>query len=197
MDTPFHSTPVKNSPPASGRTVAAAATAEEVRAADPTTDLAGPPSSLAERSAADVRQRPSAEPQGEADVAETTVAAERRPAPPSGNAGRDDPSEGNAEAAGGEAAATAFDPAAFDEALRHVLSSAGGELLFRFTDESAAGDKIAAVRLGDGDGKLVALVILPPHGAPLRVEPAEESANPLASLAKSYASLVDAWKAAA
>lgn len=110
---------------------------------------------------------------------------------------RDHPAEGHAAGADGEAETAAFDPAAFDEALRQVLSSTGGELLFRFSEETAAGDKIAAVRLGDGDARMVALVILPAHGAPLRVEPIEESANPLAPLAESYASLVDAWKAAA
>lgn len=111
--------------------------------------------------------------------------------------GVEDPSEGSVDTEDGEGAAKAFDPAAFDEALNQVLSSAGGELLFRFTDDTAVGEKIAAVRLGDGEARLIALVILPPHGDPLRVEPVEESKNPLAALAKSYASLVDAWQAAA
>lgn len=105
--------------------------------------------------------------------------------------------EGDAESLEGEAGSSPFDPAVFDEALSRVLSSAGGEVLFRFAGDAAEGDKVAAVRLGEGEARLIALVILPPHGAPLRVEPAEESANPLAPLAKSYASLVDAWKAAA
>ncbi|HHZ10005.1 MAG TPA: hypothetical protein GX405_14635 [Rhizobiales bacterium] len=112
-------------------------------------------------------------------------------------AGVEDPAEGSADIDDGEGPAKAFDPAAFDEALNHVLSTAGGELLFRFPEDVASGEKVAAVRLGDGEARLIALVILPPHGNPLRVEPVEASENPLAALAKSYASLVDAWKAAA
>jgi len=90
-----------------------------------------------------------------------------------------------------------FDPAVFDEALNRVLSSAGGEVLFRIAGDAEEAEKVAAVRLGDGEARLIALVILPPNGAPLRVEPVDDSANPLAPLARSYASLVDAWKAAA
>lgn len=93
--------------------------------------------------------------------------------------------------------ATSFDPAVFDEALNRVLSSAGGEVLFRIAGDAEEAEKVAAVRLGDGEARLIALVILPANGAPLRVEPVDDSANPLAPLARSYASLVDAWKAAA
>lgn len=125
------------------------------------------------------------------------IVTERQPAAPASDAMRDRTTEGDAEEADGEAETAAFDPAAFDEALRQVLSSTGGELLFRFSENPGAGDKIAAVRLGDGDARVVVLVILPAHGAPLRVEPVDESANPFATLARSYASLVDAWKAAA
>lgn len=97
----------------------------------------------------------------------------------------------------GAVGAAAFDPDMFDEALDRVISSACGEILFRFTSDDADGDTVAAVRLGGGEDRIIALVILPPDGGSLRVEPVEGSVNPLAPLAKSYASLVDAWKAAA
>ena len=85
---------------------------------------------------------------------------------------------------------------AFDEAIQRVLSSSGGELLFRIPSPPAGGEEIAAVRLGQGEARLLALVILP-QGAPLRVEPVEDSANPLAPIVQSYATLADAWKTAA
>lgn len=90
----------------------------------------------------------------------------------------------------------ASDREAFDEAIQRVLSSSGGELLFRIPSQPVDGEEIAAVRLGQGEARLLALVILP-QGAPLRVEPVEDSANPLAPIVQSYASLVDAWKTAA
>lgn len=146
-------------------------------------------------------------PAGETETPAPTVVASAAPeaststavsAQDPGAVARNEEKEALAEGDGdplGEAAP--FDPAVFDEALSRVLSSAGGEVLFRFAGEVSEGDKIAAVRLGEGEARLIALVILPPNGAPLRVEPVEDSANPLAPLAKSYASLVDAWKAAA
>lgn len=190
MPTSHHSAAVESPPATTGSAIDAATTREA-----PTTDVGGTSSQRPEYSDAGVPQQPAIEPQGE--VAEAAVVAERKPAAPASDPVRDHPAEGHSAGADGEAETAAFDPAAFDEALRQVLSSTGGELLFRFSEETAAGDKIAAVRLGDGDARMVALVILPAHGAPLRVEPIEESANPLAPLAESYASLVDAWKAAA
>lgn len=97
----------------------------------------------------------------------------------------------------GAVEAAAFDPDRFDEALDRVISSACGEILFRFTGDDADGDTVAAVRLRAGEDRIIALVILSPDGGSLRVEPVDGSVNPLAPLAKSYASLVDAWKAAA
>lgn len=189
MDTPQH--PAPNHPPASDHAPATAEAHAPGAATDVASQSPGPQTPEAEPFEVHPEQQPSTAPQGTAD-------ASAEPASTPVSAVEDgDPSEGSAESLDSEAAGAAFDPAAFDAALNQVLSSAGGELLFRFAEDSAAGDKIAAVRLGDGEARLIALVILPPHGAPLRVEPAEESANPLAPLAKSYASLVDAWKAAA
>lgn len=122
------------------------------------------------------------------DEADTAVPMEQRPtdAPAPDD---DRPSD--------EAGSASLAPATFDEALERVISAAGGEILFRLTADEAYGDTVAAVRLGIGDDRLIALVILPPDGEPLRVEPVDDSSHSFAALAKSYASLVDAWKPAA
>jgi hypothetical protein len=101
---------------------------------------------------------------------------------------------GGRPAAGTASMATAR--AEFDEAIRNVLSSSGGELLFRVPSQADGAEEIAAVRLGKGGAQLLALVILP-QGAPLRVEPVDDSANPLAPVVRSYATLIDVWQAAA
>ncbi len=197
MDTPQF--PATDSSPFPGpdQTATTASRADEAHLPDPETDVVEPRAPETGQSEAESQpQRPIA-PQDAGDAPETDDEAAQRASAAARTAEGVDPSEGNAGSFDTEAVNTAFDPAAFDEALKQVLSSAGGELLFRFTENSAVGEKVAAVRLGDGEARLIALVILPPHGDPLRVEPVEESANPLAALAKSYASLIDAWKAAA
>ncbi|MGO4841136.1 hypothetical protein AB4144_53670, partial [Rhizobiaceae sp. 2RAB30] len=55
---------------------------------------------------------------------------------------------------------------------------------------------VAAVTLGSGDHRRVALVIVPMEGA-MRIEPADTSTNPVAAIARSYVGLVDAYKSAA
>ena len=57
--------------------------------------------------------------------------------------------------------------------------------------------RIAAVRLGRGDEQQFALVIMPPGGGLMRVEPVAQSTNPLAMITESYAGLVDVFRAAA
>jgi hypothetical protein len=166
-------------------------------AAHPAIDDDGAPFVETGQPEGQAEQPPSTASQEVVDAEEPDAAPSQHSDPTSSVSGVEDTSEGRADTEDGEGTVKAFDPAAFDEALNQVLSSAGGELLFRFTNDTAVGEKIAAVRLGDGEARLIALVILPPHGDPLRVEPVEESKNPLAALAKSYASLVDAWQAAA
>ncbi len=197
MDTPQFPATDSSPLPAPDQTATTASKADEARLPDSETDVADPRSPETEQSEAEAEPQASTTSQDAADAPETDDEATQRVSAAARTAEEGDPSEGNAGSLDTEAANAAFDPAAFDEALKQVLSSAGGELLFRFTEDSAIGEKIAAVRLGDGEARLIALVILPPHGDPLRVEPVEESANPLAALAKSYASLIDAWKAAA
>ena len=84
----------------------------------------------------------------------------------------------------------------FEESIRMALSAVGGELLFQMRLENDECRHVAAVALGSGDHRRVALVILPPEGA-MRIEPAETSTNPVAAIARSYAGLVDAYKSAA
>ena len=84
----------------------------------------------------------------------------------------------------------------FEESVRMALAAVGGELLFQMRLENDECRHVAAVMLGSGDHRRVALVILPPQG-PMRIEPAESSTNPVAAIARSYAGLVDAYKSAA
>jgi hypothetical protein len=78
-----------------------------------------------------------------------------------------------------------------------ALAAVGGELLFQMRLENVDDCRhVAAVTLGTGDHRRVALVILPPEGA-MRIEPVESSTNPVAAIARSYAGLLDAYKSAA
>lgn len=84
----------------------------------------------------------------------------------------------------------------FDDALKQVIVSTGGQLLFRMPSKPGGRNEIAAVRLGDGNAQMLALVTFL-HDAPMRIELIEESGSPLAPIVKSFASLVDVWEAAA
>jgi hypothetical protein len=84
----------------------------------------------------------------------------------------------------------------FGAIVRSAVDKIGGEILFEVENVPESGH-VAAVCMGDGDARRFVLVIQPSDGSPLRVEPTEESGNPLAALAQSYAGLVDAYKKAA
>ncbi len=84
----------------------------------------------------------------------------------------------------------------FEESIRMALSAVGGELLFQMRLENDECRHVAAVTLGSGDHRRVALVIVPMEGA-MRIEPADTSTNPVAAIARSYVGLVDAYKSAA
>lgn len=85
----------------------------------------------------------------------------------------------------------------FEESVRMALAAVGGELLFQMRLENVDDCRhVAAVTLGSGDHRRVALVILPLDGA-MRIEPVETSTNPVAAIARSYVGLVDAYKSAA
>lgn len=85
----------------------------------------------------------------------------------------------------------------FEESVRMALAAVGGELLFQMRLENVDDCRhVAAVSLGSGEQRRVALVILPPEGA-MRIEAADSSTNPVAGIARSYVGLVQAYKAAA
>ena len=91
---------------------------------------------------------------------------------------------------------------AFEEAVRKALVSVGGELLFQVhldsaTEGAAEGEHVAAISIGEGEARKLALVIRPEKGGRTRIEAAETSDNPLAPIARSYVGLVEAFKAAA
>lgn len=97
-----------------------------------------------------------------------------------------------------EAAEAGTVDADFAGVVRSAVDRIGGEILFEMQlDNVPESGHVAAVSVGDGELRRFLLVVQPTDGGPLRVEPTEESANPLAALASSYAGLVDAFKKAA
>jgi hypothetical protein len=85
----------------------------------------------------------------------------------------------------------------FEESIRTALEGVGGEVLFQMRLEEQDCQRVAAVRIGTGEEQEFALVIMPPGGGIMRVEPVKQSNNPLAKIAESYAGLVDVFRAAA
>jgi len=85
----------------------------------------------------------------------------------------------------------------FEESIRVALDRIGGEMLFQMRLENDDCQRVAAVRLGSGDQREFALVIMPPNGGLMRVEPVAHSTNPLAGITESFAGLMDMFKAAA
>ncbi len=85
----------------------------------------------------------------------------------------------------------------FEESIRTALDRIGGEILFQMRVENEDCQRVAAVRLGQGNEAEFALVILPPGGGLMRVEPVAQSTNPVARITESYASLMDVFRAAA
>src|SRR5262249_10072659 len=85
----------------------------------------------------------------------------------------------------------------FEESIRTALQTTGGEILFQMRVENEDCQRIAAVRIGSGEEQQFALVIMPPGGGLMRVEPVDRSTNPLARITESYAGLMDVFRAAA
>ena len=83
----------------------------------------------------------------------------------------------------------------FEESIQTALKDIGGEMLFQMRVEREDCQRIAAVRIGSGEEQQFALVIMPPGGGLMRVEPVEQSSNPLALITESYASLMDTFRA--
>jgi hypothetical protein len=85
----------------------------------------------------------------------------------------------------------------FEGSIRTALEGVGGEVLFQMRLEKEDCQRVAAVRIGTGEEREFALVIMPPGGGIMRVEPVSQSTNPLARIAESYAGLMDVFGAAA
>ena len=86
----------------------------------------------------------------------------------------------------------------FEEVVRGALESVGGSLLFKMRlAEGGQGQHVAAAAVGSGDARQFLLLTLAEAGGQLKVEPAARSGNPLATIAASYAGLMDAFQAAA
>jgi hypothetical protein len=92
---------------------------------------------------------------------------------------------------------TPADAGDFEEMILQALDTVGGKLLFQMRlDNGDDCQHVAAITLGEGDRRQVALVILNAEGA-MRLEPVETSDNPVAGLARSYVSLAEAYQTAA
>ena len=68
-------------------------------------------------------------------------------------------------------------------------------MLFQMRLENEDCQRVAAVRIGNE--REFALVIMPPDGGLMRVEPVAQSSNPIAKITESYAGLMDVFRAAA
>ena len=79
-----------------------------------------------------------------------------------------------------------------------ALETVKGTLLFQFEIAAEAESrKLAAVSVGHGESRSFALIVLPEGQDGVRVERVEDSAEPLAVIAPSYASLIDVLDVAA
>jgi hypothetical protein len=85
----------------------------------------------------------------------------------------------------------------FEESIQTALKAIGGEMLFQMRLENEDCQRVAAVRIGSEDERQFALVIMPPDGGLMRVEPVAQSSNPIAKITESYAGLMDVFRAAA
>ena len=70
-------------------------------------------------------------------------------------------------------------------------------MLFQMRLENEDCQRVAAVRIGTASERELALVIMPPDGGLMRVEPVAQSSNPIATITESYAGLMDVFRAAA
>ena len=85
----------------------------------------------------------------------------------------------------------------FEGALRQALEKAGGALLFHMRVDNAAGTHwTAAVSVGTGEDRQVLIVTIPGDG-PARIEPSEDSSEPLARIAPAFADVMERLRPAA
>jgi hypothetical protein len=85
------------------------------------------------------------------------------------------------------------------EAIRNGIEAAGGCILFDLTvGEDEAAEWTAAIAFEQEEEEpRVAILTLRPASGEISLEPAEESGNPLAALATSYAGFAEQWGRAA
>jgi hypothetical protein len=83
----------------------------------------------------------------------------------------------------------------FEASIQAALKDIGGEMLFQMRVDREDCQRIAAVRIGSGEEQQLALVIMPPGGGLVRVEPVEQSSNPFAPITESYAILMGMLRA--
>ena len=86
----------------------------------------------------------------------------------------------------------------FAEVVGGALEAVGDRLLFKMRlDRNGESEHVAAASIGDGGERQFLVLTLPASGGALKVETASKSENPVASLAASYAGLMDVFQAAA
>ena len=83
----------------------------------------------------------------------------------------------------------------FEAVLADALASVGGTLLFDMPPQPGAGH-VAAVSLPSEGDRVFALVIQSGEDSALRVEPAEQSSNPVARIVPAYAGVMEHLAAA-
>jgi hypothetical protein len=87
--------------------------------------------------------------------------------------------------------------AGFEGALRQALDKAGGTLLFHMrVDDENGTHWTAAVSVGSGEDRQLLIVTIPSDG-PARIEPTEESTEPLARIAPAFADVMEKLQHAA
>lgn len=81
---------------------------------------------------------------------------------------------------------------AFEAILSDALQNVGGQLLFDMPSQpETSSGHIAAVSLPSGEERVLALVVQSGEDGALRVEPAEQSANPVARIVPAYAGVME------
>jgi len=86
--------------------------------------------------------------------------------------------------------------AGFEGALRQALDQAGGTLLFQMRVDDESGTRwTAAVSVGSGEDRQLLIVTIPSDG-PARIEPMEESSEPIARIAPAFADVMERLQAA-
>ena len=84
----------------------------------------------------------------------------------------------------------------FEELIRTALKATGGEILFQMRSRTKTASTLRRSASAATSEREFALVIMPPDGGLMRVEPVAQSSNPIAAITESYAGLMDVFRAA-